>query len=65
MFNDVAITNICKKQVFYEEISWSRQKTDAIQDDIVFIKSPPLSSESFMWMIFVLNSRTFFDEFDW
>ena len=54
----------CKNLVFYEVFSWSRSKPHAIQDNIVFIKSSPLSSESFILMFFVLNSRSFFDEFD-
>ena len=54
----------CKNLVFYEAFSWSRSKPHAIQDNIVFIKSSPLSSESFILMFFVLNSRSFFDEFD-
>ena len=48
----------CKNLVFYEAFSWSRQKPHAIQDNIVFIKSSPLSSESFILMRFVLSSRT-------
>ena len=54
----------CKNLVFYDAFSWSRQKPHAIQDNIVFIKSSPLSSESFILMFFVLNSRSFFDELD-
>ena len=54
----------CKNHVFYEAFSWSRSKPHAIQDNIVFIKSSPLSSESFILMFFVLNSRSCFNEFD-
>ena len=54
----------CKNLVFYSLFSWSRPKPYANQDNIVFIKSSPLSSESFILMFFVLNSRFFFDEFD-
>ena len=64
MLNDVAITKMLQKKMFYKVFSWSRSKPHAIQDNIVFIKSSPLSSESFILMFFVLNSRYLFDEFD-
>ena len=54
----------CKKPVFYKVFSWSRSKPHAIQDNIVFIKSSPLSSESFILLLFVLNPRSLFYEFD-
>ena len=64
MFNDVAITKMLQNPYVYSVFSWSRSKPRAIQDNIVFIKSSPLSSESFILMFFVLNSRYYFDEFD-
>ena len=64
--NEVAVTKMLSTpSCFARDFHGRGNKHYAIQDNAVFIKSPPLSSESFILMFFVLHSRTLFDEFDW